>query len=320
MRLGCDGRRRDPVVDAERDHAGTFGLDEFLVERFASRVLREEQHAIGDCEPRARELAVSLPGVARGEVRRVLVADQVLLGDHDPIGERRQEAEVTGVVELERSVDDVGSRHPGRVGVAHELELRHRLEAPSRRLVDAVGHDRRQPDVPGARKCRDDLDHVQLCARHRLRQDPRVDDHRQARERAAGAAQRPRRTRGIAGGRATRRVRRRARRRRARGTGRPPGIAGQTQLPADLRRARRRRDEHTCTDRAGERVAGAAAGNANAPEPPRRSRSFPREARPTQSPTPWPRGCRSTPRLAALRASRRPPRRPRSAARRRPAR
>ena len=58
----------------------------------------------------------------------------------------------------------------------------------------------RQPDVPGARKCRNDLDHVQLCARHRLRQDPRVDDHRQARERAASAAQRPRRTRGIADG------------------------------------------------------------------------------------------------------------------------
>ena len=55
------GRRRDAMVDAERDHTGPFELDELLVERLATRVLREEQHPIGDGERRACQLAISLP-------------------------------------------------------------------------------------------------------------------------------------------------------------------------------------------------------------------------------------------------------------------
>ena len=112
------------MVDAEVDHAGPRR------DPRAPRPTRRRGHGLRRTAPgrrraaRAGELAVVLPGCGGRKVGRVVEGDQVLLGEEQALAQRLQEAQIAGVRELERAVDDIGRIGPRDLAVGGEAQAR----------------------------------------------------------------------------------------------------------------------------------------------------------------------------------------------------
>ena len=189
--LGAGRRRRlrgvrVRVVDAEMDDACVRRFDELLGERVVAGVSGEEHHPVGRGEGQLGQIAVIPPRLARWEVGGVVERDQVLLGQDQPLAERLEEAQVAGVAQLKRAVDDVGAAR--RLAVGGEIHARQCPEALAGSLTRLVGEDRRDPHRRGAGEAGDKLEHVDVGPGGGPGQDPGVDRDRQSVQRAARGA------------------------------------------------------------------------------------------------------------------------------------
>jgi hypothetical protein len=108
-----------------------------------------------------------------------VVADQVLLGQDQPVAERAQERQIPGVAQLERPVHDVGKRGARArcVAIGHERHRARGFELLDCVLARAIGDDRGDADPPGSREPGDDLEDVHVRPDRRSVQDAGV-DHR----------------------------------------------------------------------------------------------------------------------------------------------
>ena len=86
------------------------GVDQVLTGRVAERVVREEQHLVRRLEGDARRAHVPVPVLRRGEVARVVVGDQIELGDHEAIAERAQQKQVIDREDLRTAMHEIGRR------------------------------------------------------------------------------------------------------------------------------------------------------------------------------------------------------------------
>ena len=95
------GRRRGPwrhrehgVINAEMDDVSSAGVGQLLGERVEPRVLGEEHHAVCRRQRAPGEIAVALPGVPGREVAGVVEADEVLVGDQQPVAQPGEHGEI----------------------------------------------------------------------------------------------------------------------------------------------------------------------------------------------------------------------------------
>ena len=97
------------MVDAQPDDARPRRIHQILADGVITGVRGEECHPVGGRQRQCGQLAIFLPGWAVGEIRRIVVGDQVLLGQDQAVTECAQERQIARVAQLKRPMDDVGA-------------------------------------------------------------------------------------------------------------------------------------------------------------------------------------------------------------------
>ena len=176
------GGRCQTMVDPEPDHARPGWIDQILGDGIVAGMRGEEGDTIGGRQGQCGQPAVVLPRLGAREVRGIVVADQVLLGQDQPVAECSQEGQIARVAQLKRPVDDIRPRTAGDRGltIGDERYAALGLETPDRILARVIGHDNGQADLSGPGESGDDLECMHMRPDRCAVKDAGVDHRREA--------------------------------------------------------------------------------------------------------------------------------------------